>query len=96
MSTAAWGFISSGLFYILLVIFMGFEFVRTRIQKKKILSNLESEEWFDLVTPKGEVVGKAPRSVVHGNPDLLHSVVHVHIINKEGLLYLQKRAVNKF
>jgi isopentenyldiphosphate isomerase/intracellular septation protein A len=95
MSTAAWGFVSGGLFYIILVIYMGFEFIRTKIQRKRILSSMESEEWFDLVTPAGKVVGKAPRSLVHGNPDLLHSVVHVHLINEKGMLYLQKRAPTK-
>jgi len=55
----------------------------------------DGEEWFDLVTPEGKIVGKAPRSAVHGNPELLHPVVHLHLFNKNGQLYLQKRAENK-
>lgn len=54
-----------------------------------------SEEWFDIVTAMGKVVGSAPRSAVHGNPALLHPVVHVHIVNSRNELYLQKRAADK-
>lgn len=95
MSTEAWGFISGGLFYILVGIYMLFEFVKTRIQRKKLVTKLESDEWFDIVTPKGEVVGRAPRSAVHGNPQLIHPVIHVHIINSDGNLFLQKRSTKK-
>jgi isopentenyldiphosphate isomerase len=95
MSTAAWGFISGGLFYVLLGLFLGYEFLRARYKKKKIMEKFEAEEWFDIVTSKGEIVGKAPRSAVHGNPELIHSVVHVHILNSKGDLYLQKRAPTK-
>ncbi|MCK5739424.1 NUDIX domain-containing protein [bacterium] len=48
-----------------------------------------------MVTPQGTVTGKAPRSVAHGNPDLLHPVVHVHVFNSAGKLWLQKRAMCK-
>lgn len=95
MSTEAWGFISGGLFYIIVALYMGFEFVKTRILRKKMIQHMEKEEWFDIVTPQGNVVGKAPRSAVHGNPQLLHSVIHVHIINSEGNLFLQKRSPDK-
>lgn len=95
MSTAAWGFISGGLFYILIGVFMVMEFFRGFIKKKKMVKELQNDEWFDLVTPRGKIVGRAPRSAVHGNPELLHSVVHVHILNSEGKLFLQKRAYNK-
>ncbi|MEZ4766168.1 MAG: NUDIX domain-containing protein [Calditrichia bacterium] len=54
-----------------------------------------AKEWFDILSPEGKVVGKATRDEVHGNPDLLHAVVHVHIINQHGDLFVQKRASNK-
>jgi len=47
------------------------------------------------VTPDGKIVGRAPRSAVHGNPELLHPVIHVHIINSVGDIFLQKRTANK-
>lgn len=95
LSTEAWGFISGGLFYILVGFYMLFEFVKVRIQRKVMMKNLEKDEWFDIVSPQGKVVGKAPRSAVHGNPELLHSVIHVHIVNSAGHLFLQKRSPGK-
>lgn len=95
MSKEAWAFISGGLLYILMGGIMGVEFIRTRLQRRKMVQQLQNEEWFDIVTPKGEIIGNAPRSAVHGNPELLHPVVYSHIINSKGELFLQKRADSK-
>lgn len=95
LSTGAWGFISGGLLYLLLGGIMLVEFIRARRSRRKMAQQLQNEEWFDLVTPEGKVIGRAPRRTVHGNPDLLHPVVHVHILNSKGELFLQKRARNK-
>lgn len=95
LDNAAWAFISGGLLYILLGVMMAGLLGKafwTRHRNKKALA---SEEWFDLVTPEGQVVGKAPRSQVHGNPALLHPVVHLHIINSDGDIFLQKRSAAK-
>jgi len=91
MSKEAWAFISGGLFYILLGIYFVFEFVKNRIQRSKLMD----EEWLPLVNEKGEVIGKAPRSVCHSDKRYLHPVVHLHVINKKGEIYLQKRPMNK-
>jgi len=56
---------------------------------------LNSEEYLEVVNTKGEVIGYAPRSEVHGNPSLIHKVVHVLVFNKKGELLLQKRSQNK-
>ena len=53
------------------------------------------DELLDLVDEEGRVIGSARRSEVHGNPSLLHRVVHVLVFNSEGHLFLQKRAENK-
>ncbi len=95
LSTEAWGFISGGLFYLLVVVFGAYEFVKARWQQRKIARKYGKEEWFDIVDPRGRILGRAPRSVVHGNPQLLHPVVHVHILNRKGEIFLQKRADNK-
>lgn len=95
MSTRAWGFISGGLFYIIMGAAMAVEFLRAVLLRKKMNRRLRKEEWFDLVTRQGKIIGKAPRSEVHGNPDLLHPVVHVHIIDSQGWLFLQKRSQQK-
>ena len=52
-------------------------------------------EIFDLVDPSGRIIGRASRSEVHGNPDLLHRVVHVLVFNSAGELLLQKRSEDK-
>ncbi len=53
------------------------------------------EEWFPLVNEEGETIGKATRRECHNGSKLLHPVVHLHIFNDAGELYLQKRSVNK-
>jgi isopentenyldiphosphate isomerase len=54
-----------------------------------------SEEHLEIINEKGEVVGIAPRSEIHGNPSLLHRVVHVLVFNRQGHLLLQKRSEKK-
>ena len=56
---------------------------------------MDSKEHLEVVDERGKVVGYAPRSVVHGNPSLIHRVVHVLVFNKKGELLLQKRSQNK-
>lgn len=54
-----------------------------------------SIEYFPLVTEEGEVIGKATRTECHSGTFLLHPVVHLHVFNSAGELYLQKRAPDK-
>jgi len=97
MSKEAWAFISGGLFYIIFGVVFAGQWIYMKIKRSGLptFKAVEGEEWFDIVTEKGEVKGKAPRSAVHGNPQLLHPVVHLHVFNKKGQLYLQKRAMSK-
>lgn len=44
-----------------------------------------------MVDPAGRVVGCATRGRCHGGGMLLHPVVHLHLFNTRGELYLQKR-----
>lgn len=53
------------------------------------------EEMLDVVNEKGERITSLPRSEIHGNPGLLHRVVHVLVFNEAGDLLLQKRSFNK-
>lgn len=48
-------------------------------------------ELLPVVTPQGEVVGCATRGECHGEKRPLHPVVHLHVFNGEGKLYLQLR-----
>jgi isopentenyldiphosphate isomerase/intracellular septation protein A len=91
MSNEAWAFISGGLFYILFGVYMAFEFIKARFLQRKF----KNEEWLPLLNTHGEVIGKAPRSVCHSDKEHLHPVVHLHVINKKGEIFLQKRPMHK-
>jgi isopentenyldiphosphate isomerase len=52
-------------------------------------------EYFPLVSDDGSVIGKATRAECHSGTFLLHPVVHLHVFNPKGELYLQKRAADK-
>lgn len=49
------------------------------------------EEMFPIVTETGEITGAATRAECHGGSKLLHPVVHLHVFNSRGELFLQKR-----
>jgi isopentenyldiphosphate isomerase len=98
MSLAAWGFISGGLFYILFAAFILAEWLRRR-RRPRLDPNApagdEADEWFDIVDAEGRVRGKAPRRLCHARPGLMHAVVHMHVIDAAGRIFLQKRSAAK-
>lgn len=49
------------------------------------------EELFPIVDEEGNITGAATRGECHGGSMLLHPVVHLHIFNSQGDIYLQKR-----
>ncbi|HEU5069363.1 MAG TPA: NUDIX domain-containing protein [Verrucomicrobiae bacterium] len=53
-----------------------------------------TEDIFDIVNERDEVIGRAPRSEVHAR-GLLHRAVHVLVFNARGELFLQKRSKTK-
>ena len=54
-----------------------------------------SQELLPLVDETGRQVGTATRGECHSGSKLLHPVVHLHVFDTEGRLYLQKRPVWK-
>lgn len=50
-----------------------------------------NEEMFPIVDEQGNITGAATRGECHSGSKLLHPVVHLHIFNSYGDLYLQKR-----
>ena len=56
---------------------------------------LNNSELFPLVNEQGEVIGSATRAFCHGGTKPLHPVIHLHILNGNGDLYLQKRSLSK-
>lgn len=91
MSNEAWAFISGGLFYILFGVYFLFEYISNKLKLRKI----QNEEWLPIVNNDGQVIGKAPRSQCHMNKELLHPVVHMHVLNSKGDIFLQKRPMHK-
>lgn len=51
----------------------------------------QSAEIFPLLDESGRVVGSATRAECHSGSKLLHPVVHLHLFNSRGELYLQHR-----
>ena len=49
------------------------------------------QELFPVLDEAGNVVGKASRGECHNGSRLIHPVVHLHLLNSRGELYLQKR-----
>lgn len=50
-----------------------------------------NREIFPIVDAEGCVVGSATRGECHAGTMLLHPVVHLHVFNSQGELYLQRR-----
>lgn len=49
------------------------------------------DELFPLVDEEGNILGAISRGEAHGGTKPLHPVVHLHLFNSSGQLYLQKR-----
>ena len=60
------------------------------LQKNRNMKDNEREQ-FPLVDEDGRVIGKASRGECHNGSHLLHPVVHLHVFNSRGEVYLQKR-----
>ena len=50
-----------------------------------------SEEIFPVVDEEGNVIGRATRGECHDGSKLLHPVVHLHVFDTEGRLFLRHR-----
>ena len=92
LSKEAWLFISGGLFYIIFAVYFALLWLKNIIRNRRF----KQEEWFPIVNTDGRIIGKVPRSVCHdGKSRLLHPVIHLHLFNTAGKLFLQKRAMTK-
>ena len=54
-----------------------------------------NSEILPIVEPGGLVIGRSTRKACHTHPDLLHPVVHLHIIDPYDNIFLQKRSATK-
>lgn len=53
------------------------------------------DELFPVVDHDGRVIGSATRAECHGGSKLLHPVVHLHVFDRQGRLFLQRRPLWK-
>jgi isopentenyldiphosphate isomerase/intracellular septation protein A len=95
LSTAAWGFVSGGLLYILFAVYAVGQFAFAKIKASRAKAAASNEEMLPLVDDEGKIIGVAPRSECHKGPGKLHPVVHLQIVDGRGSIYLQKRALDK-
>ena len=65
------------------------------LQRRTEREGVEASEMLPVVDPSGIVIGQASRAWCHGGAKPLHPVVHLHILNRDCELYLQKRSMNK-
>ncbi|MCW3805696.1 septation protein IspZ [Plebeiibacterium marinum] len=91
MSKETWIAISGPGFYVLFGIYFVFEVYNKKRKNRKH----QQEEWLPIVDKEARVLGKMPRSIAHNGSKILHPVVHLHVFNTDGELYLQKRPAHK-
>lgn len=108
MSKEAWAFISGGLIYIMFGLILAGQWLYVKIFKigpalssaksiglREAVPNIDSKDVLPVVNENGIVIGKSVRALVHKNPALIHPTVSLHVFNKSGQLFLQKRSAKK-
>lgn len=60
-------------------------------KKEQSMNSDNKEEMLPIVDEQGNIVGAATRGECHDGSKKLHPVVHLHVFNSKGELYLQKR-----
>lgn len=95
LSDAAWAFISGGLFYILFAVVFAVVYLKQNRGVKQQAAVDNEDEILPLVDESGKLIGRAVRSQCHDGSKLLHPVIHLHVFNKTGAIYLQKRPMDK-
>lgn len=61
------------------------------LEYRTLVEQDNKQELFPEVTENGEVVGSMTRSEAHSGTKRLHAVVHLHVFNSKGELYMQQR-----
>ena len=62
------------------------------MEKRNLITSDKDTELFPEVDETGNVIGKITRAEAHDGTKRLHPVVHLHVFNSCGELYLQHRA----
>jgi len=90
MSKEGWVFVSGFLFYIMLGVYFVFMFLVNFLKRRKI-----NEEFVAVIDENGKIIKRASRKEVHNGSHLMHPVVHMHVLKRDGSVLLQKRPANK-
>lgn len=69
--------------------------VSTASERSAANAGIVRREMFPVILPNGEVIARASRQYCHSGAKPLHPVVHLHILDRYGSLFLQKRSANK-
>lgn len=68
------------------------EVKEANLEKERTLVKADNgEERFPEVNEQGDVIGSMTRKEAHCGTKRLHAVVHLHVFNSKGELYLQQR-----
>lgn len=62
------------------------------MEYNSLITEDKGDELFPEVDAEGNVIGKMTRSEAHCGTKRLHPVVHLHVFDIEGRLYMQQRA----
>ena len=95
MSKEIWAFVSSFMLFIMMGIYLGIMLIRQKLNGRKSPAFSDAEEWLPMVDEDGRILGKALRSYCHNGSRTLHPVIHLHLLNADSELFLQKRAITK-
>ena len=55
----------------------------------------KKQEWLPVIQDDGQVIAMATREYCHSGSGVLHPVVHLHVLDRLGRIYRQKRSMNK-
>lgn len=69
-----------------------FASMNINMEQRNLVTADKDTELFPEVDEAGNVVGQMSRAEAHDGTKRLHPVVHLHVFNPEGKLYLQHRA----
>ncbi len=69
-----------------------FAFMNNNKEQRNLVTSDKDTELFPEVDEAGNVVGQMSRAEAHDGTKRLHPVVHLHVFNSKGELYLQHRA----
>ncbi len=90
-----WKIVAASSIYPLIILPLVLSVWFQRLRNKAFIKKYKDSEWFPVVDHEGKIIGKSPREVCHSGSMILHPVVHIHILNTDRKLLLQKRSINK-